>query len=372
VSLSILASAQVASIQGFRRMGDFARLQLYSNLVAAVAGVSAVWILGEEAILFVVLATPVSGWLLGLYFARRLPHGPRRPFAFRNMTPIWRMLVRVGLAVAATAIISSVTQIAARTIVLRQFGLEGVGFFQAAWTISAVNMGLLLASMGADYYPRLSAAAHDDALITEHVNQQIHVGLVLAGPVLTGVTCLAPLVLQILYSSKFTEATHLLQWLTAADVLRLTGWSLGFVMLARQASLSFVAIEATFAMVFLPLMWWLAPALGLEAVGLAYFLGYFVCLLVSLFLAVTVQRVHVSLTNLLWTFLLTLLMLALIFGFRLQPLVATIFGLVAAAGLAIFALFEIHRMGVAFPVVGPLLRRAETILGSTRKAPPSP
>lgn len=100
------------------------------------------------------------------------------------------------------------------------------------------------------------------------LNQQIHVGLVLAAPVLAVVSIAAPLVLQILYSSEFSSSAFLLRLLIAAGLLRLPIWALGFVFLARGAGVSFLIGEIA-ATSMIPLAWLLIGPLGLPGAGVA-------------------------------------------------------------------------------------------------------
>lgn len=357
LGLSIIAGAQVASIQGHRRIRDFAKLHIASNFVAAVVGVAAVAYFGDRAIVAVVLATPAAGCAFGWWYARKLPQMPRRELGLIGVVPVWRTLAAMGFAITAAAVLGSVGQILARTIVVRGMGLEAAGLFQAAWSISAVNIGLLLAGMGADYYPRLCGAADDRKRMSEIVNQQVHVALVLAGPVLVAVISLAPLMLWLLYSSEFTGATTLLQWFTAAHSLHLIGWAIGFVMLARQATLSYIVIESAFGILFVPLIWLLSPLAGLQAIGIAYFTGHIVSVALAVGLAASSQGVRVSGRNVTWTAILTTLLLALILGSRAHYPTAAVIGLIVSFVLSLHSVREIHRMGIAVPLVGPFLRK---------------
>jgi O-antigen/teichoic acid export membrane protein len=361
IAMSILSGAFIASIQGYRRMGDFARAQLYGNVIGAIAGVASVIIFGETAVIAVVLIPPATACLFGYIYARRLPNRPSFGLS-PNLLPIWKSLMHVGIAVTVSAMMGSATQIVARTIVVRMMGLNEAGLFQAAWTISAVNIGLLLAAMSADYYPRLSGVSHDPSLMAEEVNRQVHVALLLAGPLLIGVTAMAPVALWLLYSREFQGAAELLQWLTAADILRLTGWALGYVMLARQATFSYIAIEASFGLVFIPAMLVLAPLVGLPAAGAAYFIGYLACLAASMLLARRVHGIHVSRANVIWTGSLTLFLLSMIALYQFNVVVAAVIGLLTALGLAIRSLSEISKMGVSIPMVSAAVTRGKAWL----------
>ena len=58
-------------------------------------------------------------------------------------------------------------------------GVEAAGLFQAAWTVGGLYVGFVLQAMGADFYPRLVAAADDDASCNRLVNEQAQVSVLL-------------------------------------------------------------------------------------------------------------------------------------------------------------------------------------------------
>jgi len=104
------------------------------------------------------------------------------------------------------------------------------------------------------------------------LNQQIHVGLVLAAPLMAVVSIAAPLVLQVLYSSEFSNSAFLLRLLIAAGLLRLPIRAPGVGFLARGAGVSFLIGEIAAASM-IPLTWLLIGPLGLPGAGVAAILA---------------------------------------------------------------------------------------------------
>jgi PST family polysaccharide transporter len=106
------------------------------------------------------------------------------------------------------------------------------------------------------------------------VNQQLHAALLLATPVLLGMSALAPLVLYLLYSPDFTPAAGLLRWQLSGELLKLPGWALSFLLLARADKGRYLIVESAFAVAYVGLVAALLPRLGLTGVGIAYAAGY--------------------------------------------------------------------------------------------------
>ena len=69
-----------------------------------------------------------------------------------------------------------------RVLVTRQEGTAGAGQFQAANALSMIYVGYILQAMEADFYPRLTASAHDDAKCNRLVNEQAEISVLLALP----------------------------------------------------------------------------------------------------------------------------------------------------------------------------------------------
>ena len=111
---------------------------------------------------------------------------------------------------------------AVRAMVLQWDGAEAAGYYQAAWTVGGLYVGTILQAMGADFYPRLTGAAHDHALMNRLVNEQTQVGLLLAAPGVIATLAFAPLAILVLYSSEFGEATEVLRWICLGMALRVT------------------------------------------------------------------------------------------------------------------------------------------------------
>jgi len=274
VALSVLAGSQLALLQGYRQIGNLAKVRIYSALAAAGAGVAAVYMLGEAGIVLALIATPLAGVVVGLVFLRHVPQKPAEPVSKARLALEWRMLLSLGFIMMVAGFIAAAAQTGARSLIFVQLGAQQAGLYQAAWMASVTNISIILAAMSADYFPRLSKVAGDRTATSDLLNQQIKIALLLGGPILLGLTSSAPAVLWLLYSAEFSGADALFQWHLAGDVLKLVSWSLGFVLVAAREMRRFVLIEASFAIAYILMIWLLLPLIGLDSVGLAYFLAY--------------------------------------------------------------------------------------------------
>lgn len=267
VIAAVLSEIQLAVMQSYGRIADLARVRLWGSLVATVLGVLAVFQWGLAGIVVAVIASPVIAALLAFWLGRNLPPSHWRRIAHEPLADHWSALARIGAIVMLTSAVASATQLSVRALITHQLNLDAAGLFHAASSIMWVNLSLVLNAMAADYYPRI-AKADGAAAMSDILNSQLHVTLMLAAPALAATCALAPLALTLLYSSAFADSSLLLRLLTTAAVLRVAIWALGFILLARGSSASYLLGELTAAGV-IPMTWLLLPQVGLDGAGYA-------------------------------------------------------------------------------------------------------
>ena len=203
--LASISSGQMALVQGIRRIGDLARIQVLSSVGGAVISLGMYWWLGERGIVPVLIITGAVNLGFSWWTARRI--------ALTAVTITWResiresgRLVSLGVAFMWSAVMVAGVGLMTRAWIVRDFGTEANGIYQAAWGISGVFAGFVLQAMGADFYPRLTAVSNDDLEVNRLVNEQTEVGVLLALPGLLATLVFAPWVIRLFYSAKFLEA----------------------------------------------------------------------------------------------------------------------------------------------------------------------
>jgi enterobacterial common antigen flippase len=163
---------------------------------------------------------------------------------------------------------------AARIIVLRKVGFEATGFYQSAWTLGGLYVGFILQAMGADFYPRLTASARDNAACNRMVNEQARVGLLLAGPGVIATLTFAPMVIALFYTAKFVAAVEILRWICLGATLQVITWPMGFIIVAKGKQGLFFWSELAWTIVAVGLAWIAVRSFGLNGAGIAFFGSY--------------------------------------------------------------------------------------------------
>jgi PST family polysaccharide transporter len=274
VALSVAGASQGALIQGMRRIGDMARLSVYGAVLNTILGIGLLWQWGSAALWAFMLVIPVVNFALGHMYVERLPKADADKITIQEMAAQWKTLARLGIAFMGASLVQSLVYLWIRVIVSDGLGLEAVGHYQAASTISTQYVGFVLGAMAADYYPRLTSVIDDKVTAKRLVNEQTEIALLLSAPIFIAMIGLAPWVLHLLYSAAFTPAVDVLRWQILGDVIKIASWPLGFVILASGDGKSFFWSETSAFLLMAGLTAWLLPHLGLQSVGIAFFLMY--------------------------------------------------------------------------------------------------
>lgn len=289
VLLFLVASSQQTLLRGTRRIGDLGRVMVLGTLAGAVVGVAAVWLMGQEGLIWLLLVEPLAAFLIALIYIRRLRLPKVAQPSFRETWLLWRPMVGLGLSFMVGALLTTATLLVVRTIITRDLGLGAAGQFAAAWTITMSYVGFLLQAMSADYFPRLSEIIHDRDAANRLINDQIQLVLALGGPILLLMIGLAPWVISLLYSAEFDSAASVLQWQTAANVLKIAVFALGILFVASARPWIHLYLQIQFNILFLGAIWLGLPVLGIEATGVGFLMAYVVHVPTVLFLARKLQ-----------------------------------------------------------------------------------
>jgi PST family polysaccharide transporter len=273
VAFRLVSAGQAALLQGLRRIRDLAATNALGALLGSAAAVGLVYALGEAGIAWSLVALAACTLFVTWLYARRVESGARDvPGAAARAEAV--ALLRLGVAFMMSGILMVGAAYAVRTMVLRLEGAEAAGFYQAAWTLGGLYIGIVLQAMGADFYPRLTGVIRDHATSNRLVNEQAQVSLLLAGPGIVATILLAPLVIVLFYSSQFAAADETLRWICLGMALRIITWPMGYIVLAKGDQRIFFLTELAWAVVNVSLSWACLHMFGLEGAGIAFFLSY--------------------------------------------------------------------------------------------------
>lgn len=273
-----VSAGQSAVVQGMRRLGDLARINIRGSIYGAITSVAIILYFfntgePEHGIVPSLVGVAAVGVLISWWYSRKI-QVEKITMTSSEVATEASGLLKLGFVFMTTALLTQAVGYAVRIIVRGQLDESAAGYYQAAWQIGGIYVGFILSAMGTDFYPRLTAVANNNAECNRLVNEQTEVGLLMAGPGVLGTLTFAPIVIQLFYSEKFGPAVEVLRWICLGMLGRVACWPMGFILGAKGARKAIFLSELASALLQVVLAWICIKYFGLKGTGIAFFVSY--------------------------------------------------------------------------------------------------
>jgi PST family polysaccharide transporter len=344
VFFGLVSGGQGALIQGMRRIGDLAKMNVLGAFFGLCASIPLVYFFRQKGVVPSLVVVAAMGILTSWWYSRKTGIQPAQ-VTLSQVREETSVLLKLGSAFMASGLMTMGVAYAVRTMILRTLGLPATGLYQAAWTLGGLYVGFILQAMGADFYPRLTASIDNHQETNRLVNEQTLIGILLAGPGVLATLTFAPLIMTLFYSARFAAAVGILRWVCLGAALQVITWPMGFIVVAKGRQSWFFFSELCWALVAIALAWVSLRWFGLNGAGIAFFGSYVFHLFLTYPIARWLSRFHWSHENKqVGTALLALI--GMVFaGFHLVPVFwAASFGVLAAITSAAYSLRVLFRL----------------------------
>lgn len=270
-----IRAGQVVVLQGMRRLKDLARASAFGATASLFVTVPIYYLFGIKGIVPTLILNSTITLLFSWYFSRKIK---TEKIHVNNKTVFkeGKGLLQLGLAMSVSGILVYFSAYILRTFIRMEGGVEAVGLFTAGFTLMTTYAGLVFNAMSTDYFPRLAAVNSDNSKCREIMNRQAEIGLLILAPLMTICIIFIPIVVQILYSTRFLEANDYIIWCAVGMLFKLSSWSVAFIFVAKGESKIFMINEIisgvyTLVLNLIGYYYW-----GLTGLGIAFLVGYFI------------------------------------------------------------------------------------------------
>jgi enterobacterial common antigen flippase len=281
--LAAVTSAQSSILQGTRKIADIAKITVISALCGTLISIPCFLFWGQRGIVVSLILTALSALVTSWWYARRVLIDPI-VMSWHESRQEARLLLTLGFSFMVTALIKNAAAYLIQAFLLRQFGIEMMGIYNAAFVLSGVLASFVLDAMGTDYYPRLASAAGDNTSVHRMVNEQTQISIHLALPGLAAMIIFAPLIIRLFYAASFISAVPILRWCILGILGRVFSWPLGFILLAQGKGKLFFLTEFFALALHLAAVLCFTRIWALKGAGIAFALLYIVYTILMLFI----------------------------------------------------------------------------------------
>ncbi len=276
--LGQLAAGQRVLLQGMRRLKDLAAASVLGATAGLLCAVPMYWFYGNDGIVPAIVVGAITNLATAAWFGRRV-RVERVAVSLKETLHEGKGMVTMGVVIALNGLLLSATVYLLRIFISWAGTVDDVGLYSAGFSIINQYVGMVFTAMLTDYYPRLSAVAHDDEACTQTINQQADVAVLILGPIILAFMVFVKLAVIILYSEKFLAIDQMMNWAAIGILFKAASWAVGFVFVPKGDSRLFIISEfvanAYMLLINMAGYYWF----GLEGLGVAFLVAYVVYLL---------------------------------------------------------------------------------------------
>lgn len=241
VLLTAITAGEMAILKALRKLKSLALVSLqvvFCNLILSVP-LYLIW--KDSAVVPSLVIVAVIQLLLTIVYSYRICR-PQFHFDKSYLTDGLGM-VKVGVAFLMAGILGSGAEFLIRSYLNNTGDLEAVGLYNAGFMIVFTYAGMVFQAMETDYFPRLSACSNIGHEFKEVVNRQAEVSLLLVSPLLCVFIVSAPIVLPLMFSSKFLPVLGMVRIAALAMYIRAVALPIEYISLSKGDSRSFLFLE---------------------------------------------------------------------------------------------------------------------------------
>ncbi|MFC6098069.1 O-antigen translocase [Flavobacterium qiangtangense] len=273
-----LISGQDVLLQGMRKLSQLAKANMYGAFLGLLTSFPLYYVYGIKGIIPAIILSSLVTLAVTWYFARQIKTEPSS-ISLKQSIAEGRPMLRMGFMLSISGLITMGVSYIVRIYISNTGGLTDVGLYNAGFAIIGTYVGLVFTAMATDYYPRLTGVAQDNQKVSEVVNHQAEIALLILSPILCIFLVFINWVVVLLYSSEFLAVSGMVYWAALGMYFKAASWSIGFIILAKGDSKLFFWSEllANFYILIFGILGY--KYLGLDGLGISFMLTYIVYLI---------------------------------------------------------------------------------------------
>ena len=284
-----VAQMYLGILQGLREMKHFVLASVWGYLLGLLITIPMVYFGGQNSVVYVIIINSVTLFLSTNYYFRKIKYRYIKN-SFSEVLRKGKKIVQLGSYMTFTTIVATLTLYIIRQYILTHDSMEGVGIFQASWSLAIIYIGIILNAMGADYYPRLAMISDNDSRLNILTNEQTMVTLLIGSPVVILMLLFMPVSVRILYSESFLEGLSIFQWMIIGVFSKLLTQPLGYVLLVKEKGIKYIVSSSSWYVGYILCVIFTWKLWGIETLGISFLLVSLLDIVITYFLAY--QTIH--------------------------------------------------------------------------------
>lgn len=241
VGFSTVTCGELAVLKGLRKLRSLATVSVMNVVAGIVVTIPMYYLWGIDGVLPAILAFGLTAMILTVAFGNE---AERFQLVFtKEELRKGHKALSVGFNFVMCSIIGHAALLCIQAYLNNHASLKTVGFYNAGYTLTMTYVGLVLAAMETDYFPRLSGVISNIKERTDILLKQQDVTIILVTPMLAAMIVALPLITPLLLSAKFACIVPMAQIATIGMLFRAIYLPNAYMSLAAGDNKTFLLIN---------------------------------------------------------------------------------------------------------------------------------
>lgn len=263
----------ISILNGFQKYKIYVLLGLLSTLLSTLVMVALIFLKGVSGAL---VAVAIQYAIVGIVMAFFL--NQQRWFSWNN---IWGKVHKyymsgIGgyiLMAITSALITPISLILIRNIIIHYSGWNDAGYWQAVWKISETYLLVITLALGTYFLPRLTTLKQNIEIFNE-VNKTALLIFPIVCCCSLIIFFLRDTIISVLFTHDFQTARVFFPVQLMGDILKIISWVYAYVMISKGMTKIFICSEIIFGALFVLLALLFVKQYGAIGASYAYVLNY--------------------------------------------------------------------------------------------------
>lgn len=274
VLLMAVTNGEYAVFQGLAKLRRLARVTMFGTLSGLAISIPLFYFFRLDSVVPSIVAYAASAAFFALVLKNK-EYPPAR-ISNKETVALGKDFVRLGVYMTIGNFVTMLAAYVFNAWLNLHAGTGEVGLYQAGYTLVNKYVGLVLAALGMEYYPRLARVAHSKMRLRAFVSQEINISMMVMMPIVAIFILLRTQVVDLLYTEDFRVIVTFISLGMAGTVLRTLSWCIAFVILAKGSGKVYLFTETLSAVTGLALNIVCYMQWGLTGLGASYVAWYFI------------------------------------------------------------------------------------------------
>ena len=272
VAMNVLTGTRLAVLQGLSRLKNLSRATIGGAVAGLLLVIPMYYYFRLDSILPSVIVYSAAALAAAQIFRERVTD--KSPISASETLNVGRKFLTLGFFITISDILNQLAVYIFVSWMNINAGEAIVGLYQAGNTLFNRYVGLVFTAIAMEYYPRLTAVVTSRQRVSTFVSHEIKISLCLLTPIIAIFIATAPVIVNILYTSRFTPIIPFVSVAITGTTLRAISWCMAMVILARGDGRRFMITEGFSAVIVIIFNILGYKYFGLFGLGISYILWY--------------------------------------------------------------------------------------------------